>query len=319
MTVLHFKLHGVPDGNRTHNLLIRNQIRYPIAPRAHKAVLMLPHCCTIEHMKNSAEEIRLIVADIDDTMIPEGSSRISERLKKDLHQAEEKGIHVMVNSGRHYTFLQPSLFEDLSMELIGTINGGCLVRRDGSVIYQYEMPSDAMNRITELCLKNEIGLGYKFVDHVCTYANYEKFINGYCHTDRERALVINDDESQSHHLTYGNPVGVFLIGDEHRIESMKDQVPGMSFAWSSKAGFDVFQSDLNKASAVEPVLKQYGLTWQNVIGFGDAGNDTPFIKKAGIGVAMGNSRDDVRSAADMVAPDCSDDGVAKVLEDLKIV
>ena len=50
-----------------------------------------------------------------------------------------------------------------------------------------------------------------------------------------------------------------------------------------------------------------------------AGNDTPFIQKAGIGVALGNAKDDVREYADIVADTCANDGVAKVLEELGIV
>ncbi|NCB32711.1 MAG: HAD family phosphatase [Erysipelotrichia bacterium] len=280
---------------------------------------MLPQNVIILYMYNDPKNIRLIVADIDDTMIPAGSLRISDRLREDLQKAESKGIHVMVNSGRHYTFMQPTLFEDLPMELIGTINGACLVARDGTVIESHQMSETAMNQITDLCIHHNIGLGFKFIDHVCTYANYEKFINGYCHTDSEKSIVINDDENRTHHLHNGYPLGVFIIGEESVIEPLKQSVPGMSFAWSSKDGYDIFQSDLNKASAVEPALKKYGLSWDQVIGFGDAGNDTPFIRKAGIGVAMGNSKDDVRAAADIIAPSSADDGVAAVLEQLKIV
>ena len=66
------------------------------------------------------------------------------------------------------------------------------------------------------------------------------------------------------------------------------------------------------------VLKEKGYTWENVIAFGDAGNDIPFIQKAGIGVALGNAKDDVRQYADIIADTCANDGVAKVLEELGI-
>ena len=35
--------YGAPDGNRTHNLLIRNQMRYPIAPRARNEHMLYYH------------------------------------------------------------------------------------------------------------------------------------------------------------------------------------------------------------------------------------------------------------------------------------
>ena len=43
------------------------------------------------------------------------------------------------------------------------------------------------------------------------------------------------------------------------------------------------------------------------------------IEKAGIGVAMGNSRDGLEKVADYIAGECKDDGFAKALEELKIV
>ena len=72
-------------------------------------------------MSKTEKDIRLIVCDIDNTIIPSGREEISERLRTDFHKAIEKGIHVMIDTGRHYTFLQKSLFEDLPMEYIGTV------------------------------------------------------------------------------------------------------------------------------------------------------------------------------------------------------
>ena len=40
------------------------------------------------------------------------------------------------------------------------------------------------------------------------------------------------------------------------------------------------------------------------------------IQKAGIGVALGNAKDDVKDYANIVADTCANDGVAKVLEEL---
>ncbi|MGN1390081.1 MAG: HAD family hydrolase, partial [Bulleidia sp.] len=77
---------------------------------------------------------KLIVCDIDDTILPPGKDRISERLKKDFDSALAKGSKILISSGRHYRFLPPSFFDDLPMEYIACINGGCLTDRDGNVL-----------------------------------------------------------------------------------------------------------------------------------------------------------------------------------------
>ena len=271
-------------------------------------------------MKKSADNIRLIVCDVDNTIIPSREEAMSRRLAEDFHKAMDQGIHVIVNTGRHYTFLQESLFDDLPMDLTGTINGACITDREGKALEKYPMTEDQMKAITMLCLTNNVGLGFKFEDHIVTYANHEKFIRGYLDENRTfEDQIINDSMRQRHHLTHGCPLGTFLVGGKNIVRPFVEVIPELQFAWSYRGGFDVFLQSVDKSLTVEAALKKYGLTWENVIAFGDAGNDTPFVEKAAIRVAMGNSKDDLKEKADIIADDCRKDGVAKVLEDLKIV
>lgn len=271
-------------------------------------------------MDRNIENIKLIVVDIDNTIIPSGVQEISPRLREDFHKAMEKGIKVMINTGRHYTFLQPSLFEDLPMDLIGTINGACVTDRNGNIIEKHPMKKEHMEGITDICINNDIGLGFKFEDRIVTYANHQKFMDGYVQKGAPwESTVLDDTKERKHHEEHGYPLGTFIIGDESAVKPFVNSIPELQFAWSFRHGFDVFLKNVNKATSVNRVLKEYGLSWENVIAFGDAGNDTPFIEPAYIGVALGNSKDDVKEHADIIAPDCKDDGVAVVLEELEIV
>lgn len=271
-------------------------------------------------MEINVNEIKMIACDVDGTIITPGKERMSNRLKDDFHKAIEKGIMVFINTGRHYTFLQPSLFEDLPMEYIGTINGGCVNDRDGNVIEKHPMSLETMNQIITLSEKLDIGLGFKFEDAVVTYHNHEKFMIGYTGLNtRESKLVKNDCEKRTHHLKYGLPLGSFFICDEDTLRPHIHEISDLTISWSHRKGFDAFVNSATKAVSVEAVLKRKGWSWDNVIAFGDAGNDTPFIKKAKIGVVMSNAKDDVKEVADIVADTCENDGVAKMLEELKIV
>ena len=48
--------------------------------------------------------------------------------------------------------------------------------------------------------------------------------------------------------------------------------------------------------------------------FGDGGNDIPMLKYAGIGVAMGNAREEVQAAADYVTASVDEEGIVLALE-----
>lgn len=269
-------------------------------------------------MREDISAIRLIVCDIDNTLLPSGWDDLSDYTYAALFRALQKGYRMLICTGRHYTLMPKGMMAKLPMERIGTINGACLCDHDGHTIEKHPMKEEDMNTITRICIENDIGLGFKFEDAIVTYANYDRFVANYAKKPGEAELIVNDDAKRTHHLKYGLPLGTFIVGDESRIEPFVGKMDNLIFAWSHRSGYDVFLKDINKSTAVERVLKDEGLTWNNVIAFGDAGNDTPMIDKAKIGVALGNAKDNVQAHADIVADTCANDGAARVLEELGI-
>lgn len=271
-------------------------------------------------MLNRAKNVKLIVIDLDNTIVPDGIKQISPRLKDDLQKAHAKGIKVLLNTGRHYTFVYPSMFEDIPMEYIGTINGACLVKKDGTVIETHPMDEDLMQRIIQFGDTYHLAIGFKFVDKVVTYNNYDLFVKYYIAEGKEAlTLILNDDKTRSHHLEVGYPLGTFLIGDEKIIDQHLNDFPGLTITYARNKSYDMFLNHINKTLTVDRVVKEYGFTWDEVIAFGDAGNDVPCIEKAGIGVIMGNAKEEIKTHGDIIADTCANDGVAKVLEELEIV
>jgi Cof subfamily protein (haloacid dehalogenase superfamily) len=74
----------------------------------------------------------------------------------------------------------------------------------------------------------------------------------------------------------------------------------------------------NKAAGTGALAKAYGVAWPEIAAFGDAANDIPMLRKAGLGVAMANALDEVKRAASRVSPwTNNDDGVAREWEVIK--
>ncbi len=267
------------------------------------------------------EKIRMIVCDVDGTLLPAGQEHLSAGTIEAFRKAHEKGLKVMINTGRHYTFLQPGLFEQLPMDLIGTINGACLNRRDGEIVASHPMSEDVMNRIISAADQYGLGIGFKFADQIVSYCNFDFYMKWYVQPgSRYEKLVKDGSKTRDHHLAHGTPLGTFMITPDHAlIPELEKLLPEMTFARSGERGYDVFLTSINKATSVESMLKEYDLAWENVIAFGDAGNDIPFISRAGIGVIMGNAREEFRAQADIIAPRCEEDGVAAVLKQLGII
>lgn len=53
---------------------------------------------------------------------------------------------------------------------------------------------------------------------------------------------------------------------------------------------------------------------EETMAFGDGGNDISIIKKAGVGIAMGNANEPLKNAADYITDSVDDDGIYKALE-----
>lgn len=80
--------------------------------------------------------------------------------------------------------------------------------------------------------------------------------------------------------------------------------------------FDVVQPGVSKATGIRVLMDAFGVDASEVMAFGDAGNDAEMLRLAGVGVAMGNASDELKSIADLVCDPCEEQGVLKVLEEV---
>ena len=69
----------------------------------------------------------------------------------------------------------------------------------------------------------------------------------------------------------------------------------------------------------DKTVDYFGLDISQTVAFGDGGNDIAMLRAAGIGVAMGNASDTVKSNADYVTVSVDEDGVAHALLELQLI
>ncbi len=79
---------------------------------------------------------------------------------------------------------------------------------------------------------------------------------------------------------------------------------------------EVFDPAVNKWQGVLHVAARHGIDASEIIAIGDDVNDVPMVKNAGLGVAMGNARPEVRAVAKRVIGSNEDEGLARFLEEL---
>ncbi len=264
--------------------------------------------------------IKLLVLDIDGTILAPFTQTVSPTLKEGLHQAMKNGIKILIATGRHYSFIQKTLIEDVQPDYLVTINGGALTDTNGNILESHPIPNEIVERMTKACEKEGIALAFKCSKDIVVYNDYDKYVEGYVGKTHPLAhLLIDDTKNRSYHLNIGKPLGIFLIEKPEVIEKIRPLFPELTFASSHRNGSDVFMNNTNKATTVESFIKKQGLSWENVMSFGDAGNDAEMISRAKIGVAMGNSTDNLKEIADYITDSVQNDGVISALKHFEII
>jgi hydroxymethylpyrimidine pyrophosphatase-like HAD family hydrolase len=67
------------------------------------------------------------------------------------------------------------------------------------------------------------------------------------------------------------------------------------------------------------MAKHFGLNPDHTMAFGDGGNDSTMVRRAGIGVAMGNAIDELKVEADYITASVDDEGVRKALQHFDLI
>ena len=84
-------------------------------------------------------------------------------------------------------------------------------------------------------------------------------------------------------------------------------------ARSADVFLEIFPRGVDKGTALQAVCDALAIPAEKAIAFGDHEMDIPMLKKAGLGIAMGNAVDSLKEAADVVTRTNDEAGVAWAL------
>jgi Cof subfamily protein (haloacid dehalogenase superfamily) len=104
--------------------------------------------------------------------------------------------------------------------------------------------------------------------------------------------------------------------DVHARESnpQREPHPLVSAARSQPYYLDVTHPDANKGAVVLSLSKMLGIAPDEIATIGDMPNDISMFRKSGMSIAMGQSGDEVKSAATYVTTSSEEEGFANAVE-----
>ena len=262
-------------------------------------------------MKN--QNIKVAIFDVDDTLIKRGKQSIEPSAIKAINKLKERGIQVLIATGRARYFMQDSIHEIIKPEYTVTINGACVYDDNNEVVYSVPMERSEVESVLDYALHHDLGVAFKLEKEMPVHNQMDLFQTVYL-KGSPKGHILTDHFQEK--LGKETPMGIFLMGDEKLIEESAPLSPNGFYAKAYDDAYDIYSKKAGKISGIEFVLDKIGATWENVVAFGDAANDIQMLEHAKIGVAMGNSPDSVKEIADYVTKSIDEDGIEYAIKDL---
>lgn len=272
--------------------------------------------------------IRLIAFDMDGTLLDE-QKKIREKTKKILKQAADCGKVLVPATGRPFCGVREELSELTGLNYVLTTNGaGIYEWESGQCIYENSMPLvrflPLLERLEPLDVMADAfvkGGSYmsrkneKWIDKMAVSEEVKKYIrNSRVCVDNQTAYLreLGEDVEKLTINFVPNPDG--SRRDYDKVVAILKDFPEFNAVSGGMQNIEVTGKGISKASGLMWLMNKLGILREEVIAFGDSGNDVDMLTLAGVGVAMGNAEPMAKDVADYVTKKNTEDGIAYALE-----
>lgn len=263
-----------------------------------------------------AQTIKLILTDIDDTVMPRGMTAVSERTVRAFRAARDAGITVGPSSGRGRAQIAPFFRNDEACFSTAITTNGLEIYAVGEKIAEHRLPTASLEQALSLVsAAPRAGMLYFEGSQPYLVAGDREVLGltmpGYA------ARCIDADGLPA---TPALKANIFLDADFDETAAfaamLNEQVDGLDFDVPLPGYLNIMPSGWNKGSAVLALCEHLGIGTDEVAVFGDAGNDLAMFHVVENSVAVANATPDAAAAARWHIGACADDAVAASIEAL---
>jgi Cof subfamily protein (haloacid dehalogenase superfamily) len=269
-------------------------------------------------MNNVAAKIRLIVFDVDGTLIDDNKA-LSLKTISVLHEMQQRGVAISFATGKTLPSVE-ELVKTLNIKVPIILSNGALIQRPNrELVFSEFLPGDVVSELLEASESCGADLVVYSPDHI--FAKEE--------TTNTDQMKINYKEGieaigawvaiQAHFslickVIFVNRLDIPLI---NRLKAdLQAKLEGrVTFSMPTQNSIEVMPFGVSKKTGLVRLVEVLHLSVEEVMVFGDQMNDIDIIEHAGVGVAVGNAVSEVKAIADYVVGSNNEDGPADFLEE----
>ncbi|MFI3288204.1 MAG: Cof-type HAD-IIB family hydrolase [Rikenellaceae bacterium] len=254
--------------------------------------------------------IKAIFLDIDGTLVSFETKSIPASTIEALREAKARGVKIFIATGRPVAFIN-NLGAIESLSLIDgyvTMNGSyCYVGDE--VVFSNPMARSEVLKVSDYCEQQGVACVYVGERRVTVRNSSE--IYRHLFVDMLHVGYVSEvslEEALSYEIFQLSPF--VHKSDEGELISMLE---GCEVGRWMDDFADIGAEGNTKSLGISKMIERFGIDVSEVMAIGDGGNDISMLSYAGVGVAMGNASDEVKSYADYVTTSVDEGGIACAL------
>jgi len=263
-------------------------------------------------------DYRIIALDLDGTLT-DSRKEIPDPTLHALLEIQKQGFTVVLASGRPtpgMTHLARKLHLDKYGGYLLSFNGASITDcRTGQVLFEQTIPHPYLSGLYSFACEQGTGLMTYQGDKIIAGTRIDKYMELEARISHMSFKEVKDFPSQVDFSVNK----CLLTGDPEPLAKaeilLKEKYGGELSIYRSEPFFlEVMPKSIDKAYSLQVLCDKIGLRKEQMICCGDGYNDLTMIRFAGLGVAMGNAQESVKSAADYVTASNDNNGILKVIE-----
>ncbi len=271
--------------------------------------------------ENNGLPFELGAFDLDGTVLRR-DLEISDKTLAAMDALRDRGVRLVVATGRRFEGAREHARRlGFGAEDPVICYGGSMVRRmDGETLLHRTLPRALGVEVLEWASERDLHARV-FVDGRVVTSPGTPAALGYLRSYEEPGLLVVENPAAWLRDGGEEPTKLVLVDRpddvEGWLEEARDAFRGRLFVTRSLPHYvEIGGLEGTKSRALEFLCGRWGVDPSRTIAFGDADNDIDMLRFAGLGVAVGGMNDEVREAADAVAPSVDEDGVAAYVDKL---
>ncbi len=269
---------------------------------------------------------KIIFLDVDGTLV-DYEGKIPASAIEGIRKVRANGHKVYICTGRS----EAEIYEDIwSIGLDGMIGGNGAYVKDGNQVLMHQKITEEQTRhIVDWCHERKLEFYLECNSGLYASEHFEKEalepIREYANRKGKEGEKIQVKDVFPE-MIYGadlyrddvNKVSFLLSSYQDHLDSI-DEFPDLVANTWGGAGETALFGDLgvkgiDKAYAVDVLLKHLGASVEDTFAFGDAKIDIPMLEKCAVGVAVASGGEEIKAMADYVTGGVNEDGLLLAFE-----